>query len=51
MATGTYDLNGGSFVADSIPGRLPKNDKKGYPTYKGYPAPVLVGVTVVDTTP
>ena len=51
MVAATYDINGGSISYDKIIARKPGVDKRGYPAYKGLPAPVLVGITVVDTTP
>lgn len=51
MAEATYDLNGGNVQYTKIVARRPRLDPKGFPAYKGLPAPVLVGVTVIDTTP
>lgn len=51
MWRGEYDLNGGTITTTSVPGRVPKFDKKGFPAYKGLPHPVLTALTVVDTTP
>jgi hypothetical protein len=45
----TFDLFDSTIVWDS--GKQPKFDHRGYPAYKGLPAPVLVGITIVDTTP
>ena len=45
MATAEYSTAGGSI--SNVTGRMPKLDERGYPAYKGLPAPVLVGVTVV----
>lgn len=47
MQKGNYSAGGGTFTQTGLPGRKPKTDKKGFPDYKGLPAPVLVGVTVV----
>ena len=51
MVAATFDVNGGTLTYDKIIARNPKFDKRGFPAYKGIPAPVLVGITVVDTTP
>ena len=49
MQTAEFDLNGS--VLTQGPGRKPRPDPRGYPLYAGLPTPVLVGLTVVDTTP
>ena len=46
MATADYATDTGSITVTG--GRMPALDVRGYPAYKGLPAPVLVGVTVVD---
>lgn len=47
-----YDLNGAVLTTTRVNARKPKLDKKGYPDAPtGIPAPVLVAVAVVDTTP
>lgn len=45
MATADYATDTGSITVTG--GRMPALDVRGYPAYKGLPAPVLVGVTVV----
>ena len=49
MGTVNYDTYTG--LADTFVGRNPRTDKRGYPAYKGLPSPVLVGVTLTDSTP
>ena len=51
MVAATFDVNGSTVTYDKIYARKPRLDKRGFPTYGGLPAPVLVGLTVVDTTP
>ena len=47
MAEANYSTGGGTVAFTKVVARKPRFDKKGYPAYKGLPAPVLVGVTVV----
>ena len=47
MVEADYSTGSGSVSYTKIVARKPKFDKRGYPAYKGLPAPVLVGITVV----
>ena len=47
MASFNYSTGGGTLTATAVPGRIPKLDKRGYPTYLGAPYPTLVDVTEV----
>ena len=49
IGTAQYDTYTG--LIDSQAGRKPAIDKKGFPLYKGLGFPVVLGLTVVDTTP
>lgn len=47
MTKATFTTATGAISYTKVIARKPKLDKKGYPAYKGLPAPTLVDVTVV----
>ncbi len=49
MAKGSYNSTTGAAGYAAAPGRKPKLDKKGYPTYGGIPYPTLVDFVTVTT--
>jgi len=49
IGSADYDLNGGTVT--NYVGKPLRADKHGYPAYKGIAYPVLVGLTITDSTP